>query len=172
MNIHFEPFVMTEALAQQLASWYNDPEIGPFCHPTFTESEPHHYTANDVLHQDVPNPDTMRYLILDDDFAIGEFSITRNFHWLLGPKEDTAWISIDIGEKAYWGKGISKLAMAYMEETCRQLGFKRIELGVFENNLKAQSLYHKMGYTQFARTPHMTFSNGQWRDDLRMEKIL
>ena len=172
MNIHIEPFVMTKDLAIQIADWYNDPEISPFVHPTFTESLPHHYTPQDVLDQHVPNPDMYKFLILDDLFAVGEFSITRNFHWLLGPKEGTAWISIDIGEKAYWGKGIAKLAMAYMEEECRRLGFTRIELGVFENNLKARALYEKMGYVQFAKTEHMTYSQGAWRADLRMEKIL
>lgn len=172
MNIRFEPLVMTPDLAIQMAAWYNDPDIVCFIHPNFTESLPHHTTPQDVMDQHVPNPDLFLYLILDDQFAIGEFSITRHFHWLLGPKEGTAWISIDIGEKSYWGKGIAKLAMAYLEEECRRLGFKRIELGVFENNLKAQALYQKMGYVPFARTEHMTYSQGAWRDDIRMEKFL
>lgn len=172
MNIRFEPLILTQALASQIAGWYNDPEIAPFVHPTFTESLPHVYSTQDVLDQHVPNPDLVATLILDDQFPIGEFTITRHFHWLLGPKEGTAWISIDIGEKAYWGKGIAKLAMSYLEEECRRMGFTRIELGVFENNLKAQALYRKMGYTEFARTPHMTFSQGAWRDDLRMQKTL
>jgi RimJ/RimL family protein N-acetyltransferase len=172
MNIHFEPLIINVALAQQIAYWYNDPEISPFVQPTFTESEPHHFTVQDVLDQHHPNPKILKYLIMDDDFAIGEFSITKDFHWLLGPNEDTAWISICIGEKSYWGKGISKITMRTIEEMCKTLGYKRIELGVFENNHKAHQLYLKMGYVQFAKTEHMTYSQGAWRTDLRMEKYL
>ncbi len=172
MNIHFKPLVIHESLAQQMASWYNDPEIAPFVHPTFTESEPHHFSTQDVLDQHHPDPKIKKYLIMDDDYPIGEFSITEDFHWLLGPKDKTTWISICIGEKSYWGKGISKITMAYIEAECKALGYKRIELGVFENNQKAHQLYLKMGYVEFARTEHMTYSQGAWRADIRMEKII
>jgi len=171
MNILFQPLTMTEPLAQIMATWYNDPEIAPFIHPTFTQSEPQKFTAQLLMDQDAPSS-IQRIVILDDLKPIGELSITRDFHWLMGSHESTAWISICIGEKSYWGIGIAKLAMAYLEEECRRLGFKRIELGVFENNLKAQALYQKMGYVPFARTEHMTYSQGAWRDDIRMEKFL
>jgi RimJ/RimL family protein N-acetyltransferase len=172
MNIRFEPMIMTEQLAIQIAGWYNDPDIAPFIEPTFTESEPHHFTVADIFKQHEPRPGILIYLILDDQFPIGEFSITRDFYWLMGEKENSAWISIAIGEKSYWGKGISKLAMAFIEEECRRLGFTRIELGVFENNVKAKNLYDKMGYVQFAKNEHMTYSQGAWRADLRMQKYL
>ena len=170
--IRFEPFKINMTLAKQLVNWYNDPDIAPFIHPNYKEEEPHPMTLEDVLKQAEERPEIKRYLILDDEFPIGEFSITKDFYWLMGEKEGSAWISIDIGEKAYWGKGISKLAMAYIEEECRRLGYKRIELGVFENNHKAKSLYEKMGYVQFARNEHMTYSQGAWRADLRMQKML
>lgn len=172
MTIRFEPMIMTEQLAIQLLSWYNDLEIAPFIHPNYSEGPQHQFTVDDVYKQHEPRPEIIKYLILDDQLAIGEFSITKDFYWLMGEKEGSAWISIDIGEKAYWGKGISKLAMAFIEEECRRMGFKRIELGVFENNVKAKNLYDKMGYVQFARNEHMTYSQGAWRADLRMQKFL
>lgn len=170
--IRFEKCKMTMELAKQMVGWYNDPEIAPFIHPNYKEEEPQPMSLEDVLKQAQERPEIKRYLILDDDFPIGEFSITKDFYWLMGEKEDSAWISIDIGEKAYWGKGISKLAMAFIEDECRRLGYRRIELGVFENNLKAKRLYEKMGYVQFTRNEHMTFSQGAWRADLRMQKLL
>jgi len=172
MAIHFEPFTLTESLAKQMVIWYNDPEIAPFMHPNFVEGNPHPMTLANIFQQREPHVEITKYLILDDDFPIGEFSITRDFHFLMGQREGSAWISIDIGEKAYWGRGISKVAMAFIEEECRRLGFKRIELGVFENNQKARNLYEKMGYVQFARNKRFTYSQGAWRDDLRMQKYL
>lgn len=172
MNIHFEPLSMTEALSHQIAGWYNDPEIAPFIRPTYTETEPTRYTADEVLMQTNPKSKMQAYVIMDEDKIIGEVSITKDFHWLLGSKENCAWVSICIGERAYWGKGIAKLAMTYLETECRRQGYTRIELGVFENNLKAKALYEKMGYVHFATTKHMTYSQGAWRDDLRMEKHL
>ena len=172
MTIRFEPLIMTQELALQMVNWYNDPEIAPFIHPNYSEGAQHHFTYDDVLKEQTPRPEILKYLIMDDQLPIGEFSITRDFYWLMGEKEDSAWISIHIGEKSYWGKGISKLAMAFIEEKCRTMGFKRIELGVFENNVKAKNLYDKMGYIQFARNEHMTYSQGAWRADLRMQKYL
>lgn len=172
MTIRFEPMIMTPQLAQQMVNWYNDPDIAPFIHPNYSEGEGHHFSLEDVYKQHEPRPEIIKYLIMDDQYPIGEFSITKDFYWLMGEKDNSAWISIDIGEKAYWGKGISKLAMTFIEEECCRMGYKRIELGVFENNFKAKNLYEKMGYVQFARNEHMTYSQGAWRADLRMQKFL
>lgn len=172
MNIHFEPVVMTQALAQQIAGWYNDPEIAPFIRPTFTETEPTPYLAEEVIKQSDLKSGIQSFFIMDEDFVIGEVSITKDFHWLMGSKENNAWVSICIGERAYWGKGIAKLAMSFLETECKRQGYLRIELGVFENNVKARALYEKMGYVHFATVKHFTFSRNAWRDDYRMEKIL
>ena len=62
--------------------------------------------------------------------------------------------------------------MALYDEKCRSLGYRRIELGVFSHNAGAIRLYEKSGFTKIGVIPHFTYSQGQWRDDIRMEKIL
>jgi len=172
MNIHFETMVVSEVLAAQMVKWYSDKEIAHYVHPNFVEKELKQFTVNDAYNVMNDHPDQSKYVIYDDLLPIGDLSITKNFHLLYDNSAGTAWVSISIGERDYWGKGIAKIAMEFLENECRNKGFKRIELGVFDHNVRAQHFYLKMGYHEIARYPHFTYSNGNWHADIRMEKIL
>jgi len=172
MNIKFVPLFINDEVIQRVHAWYNDPEIFPYNQPNF-KAEPYPIlTLEDIRDQLKPHPQIEKYLIMDEHKPIGEVSITRDFQLLIKREPSTAWISICIGEKSYWGKGIAQEAMKFLESTCKAKGYERIELGVFEHNIKAQKLYQKMGYQAFARIPRFTFYNDTWYDDIRMEKIL
>lgn len=172
MNIHFEPLKADEEIIACLVQWYNDEEIAPFIHPNFQTKPTSPFTREDALAACAEYPDKFNYLIFDDQTPIGEVSLTRNFFLLHANLPDSAWISICIGEKAYWGKGIAMLAMAFLENECRKLGCTRIELGVFENNIRAYRRYLSLGYREIARYPDFTYSEGRWVADIRMEKTL
>lgn len=172
MNIHFEPLIPNLNLAQQMVTWYNDPEIASFIHHNNQERELHHFNIEEVYQEQAPHPTILKYVVMDDTFPIGELSITRNFPWLLKNSPLTAWISIVIGEKDYWGKGVAQEAMSFIENKCMDLGYQRIELGVFDHNHRAQKLYQKMGYTELARLEHFTYSGSEWHADIRMEKLI
>nr|WP_145404439.1 GNAT family N-acetyltransferase [Paenibacillus xylanexedens] len=49
-------------------------------------------------------------------------------------------------EEAHRGKGYGTEAMEALERTARRLGVDRIGLHVFGHNVRASSLYRKMGY--------------------------
>lgn len=51
-----------------------------------------------------------------------------------------------IGEKNYWGKGIGKIIMAYVEEKAIEKNLSSIWLKVTEANVRAIGLYEKYGY--------------------------
>ncbi|MGB7594318.1 MAG: GNAT family protein [Erysipelotrichaceae bacterium] len=172
MNIHFEPLIVDEEIIECLVRWYNDEEIAPFIHPNFQSQPPSAFTREDALAACAEYPDKYNYLIFDDLTPIGELSITRNFFMLHANLPDSAWISICIGEKAYWGKGIARMAMTFLENECRKMGCTRIELGVFENNIRAYHRYLSLGYREIARYPDFTYSKGRWVADIRMEKNL
>lgn len=172
MNIHFEELKVNDDILERLVRWYNDKEISPFIHPNFQEQEPAPFTRDDALAACAYYPDKFSYLIYDDATVIGDISITRNFFMLHNNLPHSAWISICIGEKEYWGKGIATLAMAFLENECRKTGFSRIELGVFEHNVRAYRRYLSLGYREIARYPHLTYSDGKWFADIRMEKNL
>lgn len=46
----------------------------------------------------------------------------------------------------YHGLGIGKVLAVRVEDMAREQGFKHIWLGVWEENLKAQQVYEKLGY--------------------------
>jgi RimJ/RimL family protein N-acetyltransferase len=172
MNIHFEALIIDEDILDRLVRWYNDEEIAPFIHPNFTTQEPPRFTRENALAACAAYPDKFNYGIFDGKTAIGELSITRNFFLLHNNLPQSAWVSICIGEKEYWGKGVATSAMAFLETTCRAMGFHRIELGVFENNIRAYRRYLSLGYREIARYPNFTYSDGKWVADIRMEKNL
>ncbi len=84
----------------------------------------------------------------------------------------TSWLGLIIGEKEYWGTGAAVIAMKFFEDESLRLGLKRIELGTFEFNIRAQNFYKKLGYTEIGRLKNFTYYNNRFWDDIRMEKIL
>lgn len=172
MKIHFETMVISEVLAVQMVKWYSDKEVAQFVYPNFAEKELKLFTLKDAYHVMIDHPDQSKYVIYDGELPIGDLSITKNFNLLHDNSAGTAWVSISIGDRDYWGKGIAKTAMEFLENECKRKGFKRIELGVFEHNLRAHHFYLKMGYHEIARYPHFTYSNETWYADIRMEKTL
>lgn len=51
-----------------------------------------------------------------------------------------------IGEKEYWGKGIGKQMMSFIESHARLLQLKQIYLLVIPENIRAIRLYNNKGY--------------------------
>ncbi len=91
---------------------------------------------------------------------------------LMKKEKKTSWIGLIIGEKEYWGRGVAKIAMDYIEKKSRRLGAVRIELGTFEFNHRAHVFYKKCGFMEIGRLKRFTYWNGKYWDDIRMEKYL
>ena len=163
---------ITKEQSRIIAKWYNDPEIAPKIHVNRKE-EPLPYMDNETLFEQMNKSATNKHVLLafDDEKLIGDCSVDMQFMMLGKEEEDTAWISICIGDKDYWGNGTGKLMMAQLEDFCWSLGAKRIELGVFELNTAARRFYEKCQYHPFKTFPNFTFYDGRWWDDYRMEKV-
>lgn len=173
MNLLFKFRVNKPEYVEAFVRWYNDPEIRDFLHPNFTGKTREDITTVEVGKMvERSSPDVTEYLIFDGDRLIGECSITQTFPHLFKFTEDTAWISLCIGEKDLWGKGVATQAMLFLEDQCRKKGFSRIELGVFEHNMRARNLYAKLGYQEIARIENFTFDVTGWHADIRMDKTL
>ena len=79
---------------------------------------------------------------LDDDRLIG-FIVFFGLDWANG---DT-WVGIGLGEREYWGKGYGTDAMRVMlRYAFSELNLRRVSLGVFEYNPRAQKSYEKAGF--------------------------
>ncbi|WP_162268604.1 GNAT family N-acetyltransferase [Trichococcus ilyis] len=171
MDLKLENLPVNDDLIGMILSWENDPAIAPFITPHYEESELPLVTEADVR-ESLDNPEMRLYFICVDDKPIGIASIIRNFTALLKDDGHTAWLGIYIGDPDWRSKGIGAKVLDLYEEECRKLGYQRIELGVFSHNCGAIKLYEKSGFRRIGIIPHFTYAQGQWRDDVRMEKNL
>lgn len=154
------------------AKWDLDPEIRPFIMPRMTTAEAEIYSGEELMASAVKNEYKEIYVLFDGDQPVGTSTIDKKFFMLKHNTEDTAWISILIGNKSYWGKGLSKIMMDHLEKEASVMGFNFIELGVFEFNKKAQGLYKRMGYDILCEIKDFTYHEGKWYKDIRMIKEL
>lgn len=75
--------------------------------------------------------------------------------------------------KEYWGLGLGRQLMVLAEEQAYRCGYEQIELGVYENNEAARSLYTQLGYEKTGRAPHaFRLKDGTYADEIMMVKVL
>ena len=76
---------------------------------------------------------------------------------------------IMIGDKTTWGKGYAKEASIEVINFCfTRLSLRKINLGVFANNIKALSLYKSIGFIEEGRFKKHELIHGTYTDKVRM----
>ena len=155
-----------------LNQWENDPLLIPFIRPSRNkeELEAHVLVTLTSFKQRLEHHPL--FLIYADGRLVGEMDFQIDPDHLFRKIAGTAWIGINIGESTARGKGVGPKAMQYLEDQIINQGLKRIELGVFEFNVKAIKLYRKMGYQEIGRIDDFTYWQGRLWQDIRMEKYL
>lgn len=174
MKIHIKKFedYSRQDIFDVLASWDTDPDIKPLVIPGIHDDSLDGVTGEELMDLALKNRHRSIYLVFDDDILIAAYSIDSNFEHCLSKEPATAWISLMIGDKSYWGKGIGKYIMMDIEERCKHQGFHRIELGVFDYNKRAIRLYKALDYQVIGVIENFVFHEGDWRKDIRMLKEL
>lgn len=173
MNINFkEVNKLNKNEFENIAKWMNIEEFKYLITPNFQEDALPIVTVDELFENSSKDENKYIFLILDGDKEIGDISINIDPPYLAKKESKTGWIGICIGNKKYHGTEASISSINFLEDKCRKLGLKRIELGVFEFNKRAINFYEKMGYKTFERFEKFTFFNGEWFDDIRMEKYL
>lgn len=157
---------------QLMEEWENDPDIKVYISPRRSTDPIPYMKAEALMAHAMSNPKKKVYFIVVDGIEVGVVSIIEDFPMLKSEAQETAWISIYIGHKNYLRKGIASKAMALLEETCVKLGYKRIELGVFGFNEKAQKLYGRLGYKKISELEKFVYYQDVWHSDIRMVKEL
>jgi RimJ/RimL family protein N-acetyltransferase len=173
LDVQISPLVEpTPELTEVFARWENDPILIPLSRPNRNKEDlerRHVVTLNDIAQR---LRDHHMYLIYAESQLIGEMSYCVDPQHLLKKESGTAWISIIIGEAYGRGRGIGYQALLYLENQILAHGLARIELGVFEFNTSALSLYKKLGYKEFGRLNDFTYWQGRMWQDIRMEKYI
>lgn len=159
-------------IAAAFDRWENDPDLVPFIRPTKSKAEQEEIHKVNIESLTDRMKHTSFYLIYADGRLVGEVNYQEDPPHCMKQEKGTAWIAITIGEKSARHCGIGSDAMCFLEEETRRLGFRRIELGVFEFNSNARRLYSKSGYREIGRIENFTWWQGSLRTDIRMEKWL
>jgi ribosomal-protein-alanine N-acetyltransferase len=74
-----------------------------------------------------------------------------------------------MGDKTNWGKGFANEASNRIIKYCfEELKLTEITLGVIENNIKAVSLYHKIGFITTEKNEKVGVYNNKLSNSLRM----
>lgn len=75
--------------------------------------------------------------------------------------------------KEYWGCGLGSFLMQVAVEQAAANGFEQLELGVFEDNVRAIHLYEKFGFEKYGVNPRaFKLKDGTYRDEIIMVKML
>jgi putative acetyltransferase len=74
-------------------------------------------------------------------------------------------------EPAYWGKGIGKESIQFLEKVVQNRGYLRIECMVSGRNQRAISLYKKLGYKQEGIKKQAFYIDGEYADLIIMGKV-
>ncbi|MCP4761172.1 MAG: GNAT family N-acetyltransferase [archaeon] len=78
-------------------------------------------------------------------------------------------VGIVIGEKDYWNKGYGTESLDLLVDYgFNTLNLNRIELDVYDHNLRAQKSYKKVGFIEEGRRRSAMFLNGKYRDAIIM----
>lgn len=157
---------------EYLTRWFLDESIRHLFTVDFNKGPQVPLSPGDLRDLKQENSNQKNFMILVNGQIAGDCSVDTAFDMLMGPAEGTGWLGICIGESRFRGTGVGYEAMTQLEDICRDMGLRRLELGVFAYNERAIQFYKKLGYKHFHTVSNFTYYDGRWHDDLRMEKFL
>ncbi|MEN8282237.1 GNAT family N-acetyltransferase [Acinetobacter gerneri] len=117
--------------------WLNDEELKYLTMtPDFTKEQQESFFKNLAIRKDY-----YIYGVSFNEDMIGACGL-KNFI------EDKAELWLYIGNKEYWGKGLGKKIMKFLESVASQKKLKKLYLKVLKENKVAISLYKKLNYIE------------------------
>jgi len=143
--------------------WLNDPEIWAFIqrHRPMGRPEEEEWFQN--LHR---HPENVQFVIelREGERAIGACGLRG-----IGQPHHGADLGIGIFERECWNRGLGGEAMELLcEYGFQALNLHRIGLSVYENNVRGQRCYQRVGFQLEGRRREARFWNGAYGDVLEM----
>ena len=162
----------TPEIAAAFTRWESDPTLAALTRPNKSQEDidRRHVVTTDDLVKRLTHGHI--YLLYLEGRLLGEMNYQVDPSQVLKPTPGTAWIGVTIGEADGRGKGLGRQALQYLEQQIRVHRLRRIELGVFAFNTRAQRLYEQLGFCEIGRVEAFTYWQGQMWPDIRMEKYL
>jgi len=146
--------------------WLNDPEITQY----LTFFRPLTRMMEEDWIENLKNQnDTIVFGILIPDENDAEKLIGNCGLHAIDWKNRVGEVGIIIGEKEYQGKGYGTEAMELLlEYGFKTVNLNRIQLRVYEFNIRAINSYNKIGFVEEGRMRQAMFVNGEYHDTIFM----
>jgi len=149
-----------------IRQWVNDPEITNTLSDVFLY--PHSKNESETFLNMIMEgkSSTKSFVIAEKDSLeyIGQIDLFK-LDW----KNRFALLAIVIGRKEYHGKGYGSEAIRVLQKFAfEELNLNRIELDVYDYNVRAYKCYLKCGFKEEGRMRQKLFRNGRFRDVIKM----
>jgi len=156
-NIYLRP-IEKEDIPKR-TKWLNDEEISSMLVIQYPVSLISSYYWLNKIQGDESRTDFV-ICISDNNKAIGVIGLTN-----ISKFNKNAEMYIYIGEKDYWGQGYGKIAVNLLLQYAKSvLGLRKIYLYTLDINVKARSLYSKLGFITEGKLVKHIYKNGEYRD--------
>ena len=141
-------------------NWLNDPSVNQFLETRFMPRS-HKNISGFVQYMDGKSDEVLFAIcVKDNDKHIGNIKIGP-INWI----HRFADISLLIGDKDYWGKGIATEAIKLVTTFgFKQLNLHKIKAGCYVDNIGSKNAFLKAGYTLEATLKKHFFANGSYQD--------
>ena len=116
--------------------------------------------------EEEPKPHAFPFVMrtLADDRLVGFIGL-----WIPNWNQGDGWVGIGIGQRSDWGKGYGTDAMrVLLRYAFTEINLRRVSLGLFAYNPRAQRAYEKAGFVLEGRMRQAHCRDGQRLDELLM----
>lgn len=143
-----------------LAESANDADVAKYSLSIYPRTE---HEIADYLKMSLEDEKEKHVVAELDGEAAGFVSV----HPLDGRSRHVAWVGIEVRRK-HWGKGVGTALMNEAIRLAKELGCRRLMLGVFKGNERAMRLYEKFGFEIEAYEEEAVYIDGSWRKSYLM----
>lgn len=165
-RIFLRPIQISDATAEY-GGWINDPQVVRFTESRFrkvTVAEVRAYVAAEIK-----KDGTSFFAIVDQDTKkhVGNIKVHR-----VDQRHQSAEISLLIGDKSFWGKGVGSEAIRLMTEFAfTKLGLHKLIANCYANNLGSIKAFQKAGFEIEGRMREQYFSGDSYVDGIILGRL-
>jgi RimJ/RimL family protein N-acetyltransferase len=159
LKLRFRNLLLSDA--GWLTETVNDPEVARYLLSVYPVTE---HDVTEFLKKDLESNEAKHIVAELDTEPSGLISIW----WRIAGRDGhVAWLGISVRTK-HWGKGVGSGLMQEAIRVAKELGFRKMTLGVYEGNERAIRLYEKSGFRKEAYHKDEVWIDGSWRTGFLM----
>lgn len=138
----FRPLIQND-VNEKYVGWLNDPEVNRFLETRFSNQTLETCSAFVAATNADPQSHLCGIFVRNKGCHIGNIKIG-----FIKSVYSSGQLSLFIGEKSYWRKGLATEAISTITEWAFDtLGLERVEAGCYDENLGSLRAFLKVGYT-------------------------